>query len=44
MGRAYVEERPIDDNKFSMKMQVVHSILGELFVYKGQFSLGEKTT
>ena len=39
MGRAYVEERPIDERHFSMKMQVVHPVLGELFVYKGKFKL-----
>jgi len=44
MGRAYVEERPIDDSQFSMKMQVAHPIMGVLFVYEGQFSIGEKTT
>jgi hypothetical protein len=39
MGSAYVEERPVDDNHFAMKMQIMHPLFGELFVYQGQFSL-----
>ena len=43
IGRAYVEERPIDNNNFLMRMQVVHPVFGELFVYKGQFRVDVKT-
>ena len=38
-GSAYVEERPIDDNTFSMKMIMKHSIFGVMFRYEGQFTL-----
>jgi hypothetical protein len=40
-GHAYVEERPIDDNTFSMKMILTHPIFGVLFRYEGKFLLGE---
>ena len=40
MGQAYVEERPIDNNSFTMKMQIVHPLFGKLFFYRGQFTLG----
>ena len=39
LGNAYVEERPIDDDKFSMKMILTHPWFGELFRYEGQFCL-----
>ena len=39
MGKVYVEERPINDTNFSMKMTLQHPFLGELFTYKGQFKL-----
>ena len=40
-GNAYVEERPLDENNFSMKMILSHSIFGVMFRYEGKFSLGE---
>ena len=40
-GRAYVEERPIDENTFSMKMIMEHPIFGVMFRYQGQFTLEE---
>ncbi len=39
-GNAYVEERPLDENNFSMKMILRHPIFGVLFRYEGKFSLG----
>lgn len=39
-GRVTVEERPIDDNTFSMKMIMEHPIFGVMFRYSGQFTLG----
>jgi hypothetical protein len=39
-GHAYVEERPLDDNNFSMKMILSHPIFGVMFRYKGRFNLG----
>lgn len=41
MGSAYIEERPIDDERFSMRMTLIHPLFGELFRYKGSFSLGD---
>lgn len=37
-GNAYIEERPIDDKHFSMKMIIKHPLFGVLFRYSGQFS------
>jgi hypothetical protein len=39
MGKVYVEERPIDEQYFSMKMTLTHPVLGELFKYTGRFEL-----
>ncbi len=39
MGNIYVEERPIDDNSFSMKMVLNHPWFGELFKYTGKFKV-----
>lgn len=39
-GNAYVEERPLDENNFSMKMILNHPIFGVMFRYEGKFSLG----
>jgi len=38
-GNAYVEERPIDANSFSMKMELAHPLFGTLFRYRGHFSI-----
>lgn len=38
-GKAYVEERPIDENTFSMRLELKHPMFGVLFHYKGQFSI-----
>ena len=37
-GNAYVEERPLDDKKFLMKMIIQHPIFGVLFKYSGKFT------
>lgn len=39
MGKVYVEERPIDDQYFSMRMTLKHPLLGALFTYTGKFEL-----
>jgi len=38
-GKAYVEERPIDENTFSMRLELRHPVFGILFHYRGQFSI-----
>jgi hypothetical protein len=38
-GNAYVEERPVDDNSFTMKMVLEHPWFGTLFRYVGRFQL-----
>ncbi|MGH1487719.1 MAG: DUF4166 domain-containing protein [Cellvibrionaceae bacterium] len=43
-GKAYVEERPIDDDKFSMKMILEHPLFGVMFRYNGQFTLEQTET
>jgi hypothetical protein len=42
LGRAYIEERPVDAERFSMRMTLIHPLLGELFRYSGSFTLGEE--
>ncbi|MFV1982718.1 MAG: DUF4166 domain-containing protein [Thiohalomonadales bacterium] len=37
-GHAYIEERPIDETHFSMKMIIKHPLFGILFRYSGQFT------
>ncbi|WP_091792931.1 DUF4166 domain-containing protein [Lysobacter sp. yr284] len=41
LGRAYIEERPVDAGHFSMRMTLTHPLLGELFRYRGRFSLND---
>lgn len=41
MGRAYVEERPVDEDSFSMRMSLTHPLFGELFRYDGSFTLAD---
>jgi len=42
-GNAYIEERPIDDTHFSMKMIIKHPLFGILFRYSGQFTFIKNT-
>jgi len=41
-GRAYVEERQIDENRFSMKMILEHPLFGVMFRYRGIFNLADE--
>ncbi len=41
MGTAYVEERPVNEDQFSMCMTLTHPLFGQLFRYDGTFELGE---
>lgn len=43
LGRAYVEERPVDAERFSMKMHLRHPLFGEVFRYSGSFSVPADT-
>lgn len=43
-GNAYVEERPIDENNFRMKMTIEHRLFGVMFRYEGTFNLGRQST
>ena len=38
-GKAYVEERPVDENNFEMKMTLEHPLFGVMFRYTGAFTL-----
>ena len=38
-GNAYVEERPVDENSFEMKMTLEHPLFGVMFRYEGAFNL-----
>jgi hypothetical protein len=42
-GSAYVEERPIDADSFSMKMELVHPLFGTLFRYQGHFAIANSS-
>ncbi len=39
LGQAYVEERPADGDRFTMRMNLVHPLFGELFRYSGRFTV-----
>jgi len=39
IGESYIEEMPISDNEFEMKMTIIHPLLGETFAYNGRFSV-----
>lgn len=39
MGKVYVEERPINNDSFSMKMTLTHPLVGTLFKYSGTFQI-----
>jgi hypothetical protein len=43
LGRAYVEERPVDDERFSMRMTLTHPLFGQLFRYSGSFTIGDES-
>ncbi|HMG50900.1 MAG TPA: DUF4166 domain-containing protein [Inquilinus sp.] len=38
-GRTTVEERPVDDHSFTMRLVITHPLFGDLFRYSGRFSL-----
>ncbi len=39
MGKAYIEEMPVSDTEFSMKMELTHPVFGQTFQYNGRFSI-----
>lgn len=39
MGMAYIEEMPISETEFSMKMKLTHPVFGQTFQYNGRFSV-----
>ena len=41
-GRAYVEERPIDEATVSMRMELKHPLFGLLFKYNGVFTIPKR--
>lgn len=42
LGTGYIEERPIDERSFSMRMTLKHPLFGELFRYSGVFAVPEE--
>jgi hypothetical protein len=42
LGKAYIEEMPISDREFSMKMVVTHPIFGQTFQYNGTFTMAQR--
>ena len=39
LGKTYVEERPLSDSTFAMKMEITHPLLGQTFQYNGTFEV-----
>jgi hypothetical protein len=39
LGKTVVEERPLSDSTFAMKMEIRHPLLGQTFQYNGTFSI-----
>jgi hypothetical protein len=39
MGKGYAEETPIDDNEFSMLMEIRHPLWGKVYGYSGTFKV-----
>jgi hypothetical protein len=38
-GRTTVEERPVDEDRFTMRMVITHPLFGDLFRYSGRFAV-----
>ena len=41
MGRGHAEETPLNDNEFSMTMEIVHPLWGKVYGYSGRFRVVE---
>lgn len=39
VGTTYAEETPVDDDTFSMKMEMHHKLFGHIFSYRGVFTM-----
>jgi hypothetical protein len=39
MGKSYVEETPISETEFVMRMSITHPLFGETFAYSGRFAV-----
>jgi hypothetical protein len=39
MGKTYIEEMPVSDTEFAMKMVLSHPVFGEMFQYNGRFTV-----
>lgn len=39
IGKAYIEEMPISNTEFSMKLELTHPVFGQTFQYNGKFSI-----
>ncbi|MDD9900083.1 MAG: DUF4166 domain-containing protein [Alphaproteobacteria bacterium] len=42
MGKGMAEETPIDDNTFSMKMEINHPLWGKVYGYSGVFTMKDE--
>ena len=42
MGRGYAEETPIDEETFSMKMEIRHPLWGKVYGYSGTFRVTQE--
>ena len=42
LGKAYIQEMPISDSEFSMKMVVTHPVFGQTFQYNGKFTMVQR--
>lgn len=41
IGKGYADETPINDNEFSMMMEIVHPLWGKVYGYSGRFRVME---
>jgi hypothetical protein len=42
MGKGYAEETPINDDEFSMMMEIVHPLWGKIYGYSGIFKVSKE--
>lgn len=39
LGRGYAEEQALDENRFRMKMNIIHPLFGKMYEYRGVFKV-----
>jgi len=39
LGRGYAEEEALDEDRFRMKMNIIHPLFGKMYEYRGEFKV-----